>query len=121
MLLHFFFDIASRVVNGQLHLIFHRLQRHGDGAARLGIFAGVVLAIGRIVGETAALVFTSGTVAGVPKSIMGSGRTLSIHMYVLMSEGLHMNEAKGVAVVLLILVLALNFLSARLQKGLKNG
>lgn len=86
-----------------------------------GIFAGVVLAIGRIVGETAALVFTSGTVAGVPKSIMGSGRTLSIHMYVLMSEGLHMNEAKGVAVVLLILVLALNFLSARLQKGLKNG
>ncbi len=85
-----------------------------------GIFAGVVLAIGRIVGETAALVFTSGTVAGVPKSIMGSGRTLSIHMYVLMSEGLHMNEAKGVAVVLLILVLALNFLSARLQKGLKK-
>ncbi len=85
-----------------------------------GIFAGVVLAIGRIVGETAALVFTSGTVAGVPKSIMGSGRTLSIHMYVLMSEGLHMNEAKGVAVVLLILVLALNFLSARLQEGLKK-
>ncbi len=85
-----------------------------------GIFAGVVLAIGRIVGETAALIFTSGTVAGIPKNILGSGRTLAIHMYVLMSEGLHMDEAKGVAVVLLLLVLLLNFASRRLQKGLNK-
>ena len=89
-------------------------------AAAPGIFAGVLLSIGRIVGETAAIVFTAGTVAGIPGSVMGSGRTLSVHMYVLMSEGLHINEAKGVAVVLLCLVLALNSVSSHMQRRLKS-
>ena len=46
-----------------------------------GILAGVILAIGRIVGETAALIYTAGSVAQIPKSVMGSGRTLAVHMY----------------------------------------
>ena len=48
-----------------------------------GILAGVILAIGRVIGETAALIYTAGTVAEVPKNLMGSGRTLALHMYVL--------------------------------------
>ena len=53
-----------------------------------GILSGIILSIGRIVGETAALIYTSGTVAGIPQDLMHSGRTLSIHMYALLSEGL---------------------------------
>ena len=87
-----------------------------------GILAGVILSIGRIVGETAALIYTAGTVAGIPSTVMGSGRTLSVHMYVLMSEGLHMDQAKGVAVVLLALVLGMNALSSFVAKRIdKNG
>lgn len=101
---------------GKVHTIFTIVLP----AAAPGIFAGVILAIGRIVGETAALVFTAGTVAGIPRSVLGSGRTLSVHMYVLMSEGLHINEAKGVAVVLLCLVLALNSISSYMQRRINN-
>ena len=73
-----------------------------------GILAGVILAIGRIVGETAALIYTAGTVAQVPKNVLGSGRTLAIHMYMLSSEGLYMNQAYATAVILLVLVVAIN-------------
>lgn len=91
-------------------------------SAMPGIVAGVILSIGRIVGETAALIYTAGTVAGIPSSVMGSGRTLSVHMYVLMSEGLHMDQAKGVAVVLLVLVLGMNALSSFIAKRVdRNG
>ena len=86
-----------------------------------GILAGVVLATGRIVGETAALLYTAGSVAQVPKTLFGPGRTLAVHMYVLSSEGLHMNEAYATAVVLLVVVLALNGLSSLLAKGLVKG
>ena len=82
-----------------------------------GILSGVVLATGRIVGETAALLYTAGTVAKIP-DLMGSGRTLAVHMYVLSSEGLHMDESYATAVVLLALVLVLNGLSGLLAKGL---
>lgn len=83
-----------------------------------GILAGVILAIGRIVGETAALIYTAGTVAGVPDSIMGSGRTLAVHMYNLASEGLYMNQAYATAVILLILVVGINSLSSFAAKKL---
>jgi len=82
-----------------------------------GILSGVVLATGRIVGETAALLYTAGTVAKI-SDLMGSGRTLAVHMYVLSSEGLHMDESYATAVVLLVLVLVLNGLSGLLAKGL---
>ena len=83
-----------------------------------GILAGVILAIGRIVGETAALIYTAGTVAQVPKNVLGSGRTLAIHMYLLPSEGLYMNQAYATAVILLVLVVAINTLSGVVAKKL---
>lgn len=85
-----------------------------------GILAGVILAVGRIVGETAALIYTAGTVAAVPSSLLGSGRTLAVHMYNLSSEGLHMEEAYATAVVLLVLVVALNTLSGAVAKKLSG-
>ena len=81
-----------------------------------GILNGIILATGRVVGETAALIYTAGTVAQVPKNIFGSGRTLAIHMYVLSSEGLHTNQAFATAVALLILVIGINALSGALSK-----
>lgn len=93
-------------------------------AAIPGIVSGVILAIGRVVGETAALIYTAGSIPKIPKSLMDSGRTLAIHMYTLSSEGLHMNEAYATAVVLLVLVLGINALSnyaaKRLTKGNEN-
>lgn len=86
-----------------------------------GILAGVILAIGRIVGETAALIYTAGTVAKVPLTPMQSGRTLAIHMYALSSEGLHTNQAYATAVVLLVTVMLINLLSAVIAKRLTKG
>ena len=83
-----------------------------------GILAGVILAIGRIVGETAALIYTAGTVAKVPSSVMGSGRTLAVHMYNLSSEGLYMDQAYATAVVLLVLVVGINTLSSVIARKL---
>ncbi len=83
-----------------------------------GILTGVILAIGRIVGETAALMYTSGTVAKVPSSVMGSGRTLALHMYTLASEGLYMDQAYATAVILLVLVVGINTLSSVIAKKL---
>ena len=85
-----------------------------------GILSGVVLAIGRIVGETAALIYTAGSVAKVPSNLMGSGRTLAVHMYVLSSEGLYMDQAYATAVILLIFVLVLNWVSGICAKRLSK-
>ena len=83
-----------------------------------GILAGVILAIGRIVGETAALIYTAGSVAQVPSSVLGSGRTLAVHMYLLASEGLYMDQAYATAVILLVLVVVINTLSGMVAKKL---
>lgn len=86
-----------------------------------GILAGVILGIGRIVGETAALLFTSGTVAEVPKKIVGpasGGRTLALHMYALSSEGLKVNQAYATGVILLVLILLINGLSTLMANKL---
>ena len=88
-------------------------------SAMPGILSGIILAIGRIVGETAALIFTAGTMAQIP-GLFQSGRTLAIHMYVLSGEGLHMNEAYATAVVLLVVVLLMNALSAFVAKKLNK-
>ncbi len=89
-------------------------------SAMPGILAGIILAVGRIAGETAALLYTSGSATGTVSSIMDSGRTLAIHMYVLANEGLHTDQAWGTAVVLLILVLVINTLSAFIAKKLSS-
>jgi len=86
-----------------------------------GIFSGVILSIGRIVGETAALMYTAGTVAELPDSVMSSTRTLSVHMYSLASEGLYVNQAYATAVVLLVIVLAINWLSGKIARKIKKG
>lgn len=86
-----------------------------------GILAGVILGIGRIVGETAALLFTSGTVAEVPKKIVGpasGGRTLALHMYALSSEGMNVNQAYATGVILLALILLINGLSTLMANKL---
>lgn len=86
-----------------------------------GIFSGVILAIGRIVGETAALMYTAGTVAEMPSGLFSSVRTLSVHMYTLSSEGLYIDQAYATAVVLLVTVLFINWLSGRVAKRIKKG
>lgn len=83
-----------------------------------GIFSGIILSIGRIVGETAALVYTAGTVSQIPKGPFSSGSTLAIHMYKLSSEGLHIDQAYGTALVLLVVVLIINGISEKISKGL---
>ena len=76
-----------------------------------GIFSGVVLALGRVIGESAALIFTAGTVAEVAKSLTSSGRTLAVHMYLISGEGIYVNQTYATAVFLLILVIVMNLLS----------
>ena len=85
-----------------------------------GILSGVILATGRVAGETAALIYTAGTVAQIPANVFGSGRTLAIHMYVLSSEGLHTGQAFATAVVLLIMVFGINALASLVAKKIKR-
>lgn len=80
-------------------------------AAMPGILSGIILSIGRIVGETAALIFTAGTVAKMPAGPLSSVRTLAVHMYSLASEGLHIKQSYATAVVLLVLVAGINALA----------
>ena len=111
----------------------YREGSYGLGAGRLrtifrvvlpsampGILSGVILGVGRIVGETAALIYTAGSVTGVPDSLMSSGRTLAVHMYALLSEGLYTDEAYATAVVLLVLVFIINRLSAYVANKIQN-
>ena len=85
-------------------------------SAMPGILSGIILGVGRIVGETAALMFTSGTVAQVAINPMDSGRTLAVHMYNLLNEGLAREAAYATAVVLLVLVVGINALSSFVAK-----
>lgn len=84
-----------------------------------GIMSGVILAIGRIVGESAALIFTSGSGHSLPGALAGSGSsaaTLTVHMYILSTEGLHVNEAFASAVVLLALTFIINLISDLIER-----
>ncbi len=85
-----------------------------------GILSGVILAIGRIVGETAALIYTAGTVPDAATKLTSSSRTLSVHLYCLLNEGLYTDEAYATAVVLLGLVLVINGLSSILAKKISK-
>ena len=87
-----------------------------------GIMSGIVLSIGRIVGETAALIFTAGTVAQIG-GLFNSGRTLSVHLYALWNEGLSIDKAYATAVIILIIVIILNYVSSYIAKKLsfRNG
>ena len=127
----------------------YREGSYGIGAGRLrttlkimlpsaapGIFAGIILAIGRVIGESAALIYTAGTVTRVPRfidmqgagtsqvinpgAVFSSTRTLSVHMYVLASEGLHLDKTYATAAVLLVLVLVINLAASRLAKRISQ-
>lgn len=93
-----------------------------------GILGGVILALGRCVGEVAALVFTAGSIAQIPNfleqgplALFDSARTLAVHMYVLASEGLHVNETYATAVVLLAMVVVLNLVATFVAKKMSKG
>lgn len=85
-----------------------------------GILSGIILAIGRIVGETAALIYTAGTVPDAATKLTSSSRTLSVHLYCLLNEGLHTDQAYATAVVLLVVVLIINALSSRVAKKISK-
>jgi len=90
-------------------------------SAMPGILTGIILGIGRIVGESAALIYTAGTVAEIPKGsdfLFDSTRTLSVHMYALASEGLYVDQSYATAVILLIIVVLINYLSGFISKKL---
>lgn len=88
--------------------------------ASKAIASGVTLAAGRIVGESAALIYTAGTVARVPKSLMSSGRTLAVHLYALWCEGLKAESADATAAVLVLFVAAFNALGYAISRGRKE-
>ena len=85
-----------------------------------GILSGVILSTGRIDGETAAVIYTAGTMATLPKNLLSSGRTLAVHMYVLSQEGLHTDQAFATAVILLVMVLLINILSSVIAKKMQR-
>jgi len=89
-------------------------------SAMPGIFAGIILAIGRIVGETAALIFTIGGVIRLPDSLFSQGRTLALHVYFLASQGHFRNQAYATAVVLLVVVVSINTLSLSIERWFIN-
>ena len=86
-----------------------------------GILSGVILSIGRVVGETAALMYTLGTATKIPNGLFSSGRTLALHMYLLSTEGMHVNESYATGVILLFIVLMINGLSTYLGNRLTKG
>lgn len=85
-----------------------------------GILSGIILSIGRIVGETAALIYTAGTVPDAATKLTSSSRTLSVHLYCLLNEGLHTDQAYATAVVLLVVVLIINALSSAIAKKISK-
>ncbi|MFA5617675.1 MAG: phosphate ABC transporter permease PstA, partial [Syntrophorhabdaceae bacterium] len=80
-------------------------------AAMPGILTGIMLSIGRAVGETAAIIFTMGSSLRLPLSLMESGRTMAVHFYILAREGISMEKAYGTAVVLVLSILFVNIIA----------
>lgn len=76
-----------------------------------GIVTGVMLSIGRCIGETAAVIFTAGASLRLPHSVFDSTRTMAVHFYILAREGISNENAYGTAAVLILSVLLVNSLS----------
>ncbi len=102
---------------GKLRTIFNVVLP----VAMPGILSGVILSIGRVIGESAALIYTLGSSTNLPTTLFSSGRTMAVHMYVLSNEGFHVNEAYATAVVLVFVVLLLNALSTFVSRKLVQG
>lgn len=102
---------------GQLRTIFTVVLP----VAMPGILSGIILAIGRIVGESAALIYTLGSSGQLLQGLSSSGRTLAVHMYVLSQEGFHVKEAYATATILIVIVLLINWLSTVISRKLGTG
>ena len=85
-----------------------------------GIISGIILSVGRIVGESAAILLTAGTVAKMPKGIFSSARTLTVHSYLTASESGDIQTAAAVGIVLIIIVLVLNISTKLITKKLNK-
>lgn len=85
-----------------------------------GIVTSIILAIGRVVGETAAVYYTAGTIPGIADSIMKSSRTLAVHLYFLAKEGLDLGQSYASATILIIVVLLLNLTAGKLASILNR-
>ena len=86
-----------------------------------GILSGVILSIGRVIGESAAILLTAGTVASMPTSIFDSARTLTVHSYLLAKEMGDISGAASVGIVLIVIVLILNTSTKIIAKKLSKG
>ncbi|MEW8979139.1 MAG: phosphate ABC transporter permease PstA [Symbiobacterium sp.] len=81
-----------------------------------GILTGAMLALGRAVGETAAVLLTAGTDLSIPRSPLDSGRSMAVHLYLLAGEGLSDGRAHATALALVAGVLLLNGLANWLMR-----
>ena len=85
-----------------------------------GILSGVILSIGRVIGESAAILLTTGTVAKIPNSIFASGRTLTVHAYLVTKESGNITEAAAIGIVLIFIILILNMIARLITKKLNK-
>ena len=76
-----------------------------------GIFTGVLLGVGRSVGETAAIILTAGSSLLMPTSLFSPTRTMSVHFYILAREGISMEKAYATGAALILLILGINSLA----------
>ncbi len=90
-----------------------------------GILSAIILSMGRVMGETAAVYYTAGTMARVPSSVFSSTRSLAVHLYLLVKEGLESGDAFATATILIVIVVGLNalanFIAKRLSRKLTGG
>lgn len=85
-----------------------------------GILSGVILSVGRIIGESAAILLTAGTVAQIPEGIFSSARTLTVHAYLLTKEKGDIAGACSLGIVLIVIVLLLNAFAKLIAKKLNK-
>ena len=80
------------------------------------IATGIVLAIGRAIGETAVVLYTMGQAINLPVTPLDSGRPMTIHLYQLANEGINMQAAYGTALLLMIMILAFNLFARHISR-----
>ncbi len=83
-----------------------------------GISTGIMLSVGRSLGETAVLLFTAGAALRTPLSLFDSGRTMPVHFYILAREGISMPNAYGTAAILMVSILLINIVAYSLMQHL---
>jgi phosphate transport system permease protein len=86
-----------------------------------GIVTGIILSMGRAVGETAAIILTAGSSLGMPISPLDPARTMSVHLYIMAMEGISMERAFGTAFLIVVLIIIINYLANLSLKRLTRG